>query len=630
MLALTIGPVFFLVSAQAPLMQRWYASDPQAGQPWALYAASNLGSFAGLLAYPLLAEPYLSLRQQSIGWSLGYAVLIGLVGLAAAARSGPAASDPPVDAQPAQPVAKGRVLLWLALAAVPSGLMLSTTTHLTTDLVAMPLLWVIPLGLYLLSFTVAFADWRLPARVISALAWLGVLTAGGLAMVSQGTGTLVPVIASMALLFLVCVALHSRLYDLRPEAGQLTYFYLVMSAGGVLGGLFTALIAPLVFDWVWEHPLLVLASALLLAPLAIADLRRLKGVDPDLAKLATLGLLAAAALMVWRLTVVNELADSGWWPQILAGGIALVGLALTPWRWLVVPLLLATMLAQGGIQTIKDSTAGLRTRSYFGIYTVRDYPERKMRNLAHGTTLHGQQSTDPVLRRMPLTYYGPGSGAGIAFANASRLFGPAARVGVVGLGTGSLACYRQNGQDWTFFEIDPAVLGYSRNRTFTYISDCAPTSRVVLGDARLELAKVRPASIDLLAIDAFSSDAIPIHLLTDEAFGVYERALAPRGVLLVHISNRFIDLEPVLSAIARKRGLTVRLRDDIPGGADETLFTASTWVAITRDPAQMKALEATAPALPWQDLKPPAERIWSDDHASILPYFRWNNFLRTP
>jgi hypothetical protein len=259
LLALSIGPVFFLVSAQAPLMQRWFSAHPEAGEPWPLYAASNLGSFGGLIAYPLLAEPLLSLQAQAWAWSAGYGLLLVLIWLSARSRRG---VQQPVSAEAAAaPVPKRRVLMWLALAAVPSGLMLSTTTHLTTDIFAMPLLWVIPLGIYLLSFVFAFADQRGAARVISAMAWPVLLGAGGLAMISQGSNGLVPVLVSVALLLFVCVALHARLYDLRPATGQLTYFYLIMSAGGALGGLFTALIAPLVFDWVWEHPLLVLAAA---------------------------------------------------------------------------------------------------------------------------------------------------------------------------------------------------------------------------------------------------------------------------------------------------------------------------------------------------------------------------------
>ena len=629
LLGLSVGPVFLLVSAQAPLMQRWFAADPGAGEPWALYAASNLGSFAGLVAYPLLAEPLLSLRAQSWSWAAGYALLVALVAAAAWARRAAPASHPALEAEAGEPIAGRRVLLWLALAGVPSGLMLSTTTHLTTDIFAMPLLWVIPLALYLLSFVVAFAENRLAARAITALAWPLVLVIGGLAMVSRGSSGLIAFAASLLLLFVLCVALHSRLYASRPPAARLTYFYLVMSAGGALGGVFTALIAPLVFDWVWEHPLLVLAAAALLPRSAAFDRRRLPGLTPEMIRVAMIAATGFVAFLLWQLLAVEPSRTVELTRWYLVAAIALCGLALAVWRPLGVLLLALVMLAQGGLATIDDSRAGLRQRSYFGIYTVRDYPDRNLRILSHGTTLHGQQSHDRVLRLMPASYYGPSSGAGIAFANAPALFGPHARIGVVGLGTGTLACYHRPGQDWRFFEIDPVALSYSRNRTFTYVADCAPDARVIIGDARLALAKVPRASFDLLAVDAFSSDAIPLHLLTDEAVGVYFDALAPGGVLLVHISNRYIELEPILSAIARKRGLAAAVRDDLPAGTGTDLFTASTWVALTRERATLDRLGASAPAFKWQPLAHPAPRVWSDDHASILPFIRWSNLLET-
>lgn len=626
LLALSIGPVFFLVSAQAPLMQRWYALHPQAGEPWALYAASNLGSFAGLIAYPLLVEPLLPLAVQGWAWSAGYLLLLGLIALSARARRGlPQLAEVP---PPHQRPALRRLLLWIALAAVPSGLMLSTTTHLTTDIFAMPLLWVIPLGIYLLSFVIAFADRRGPARAVSALAWLAVLSIGGLAMVSQGAQGLLPVLASVALLFFVCVALHARLYDLRPPAEGLTGFYLAMSLGGALGGLFTALVAPLAFDWAWEHPLLVFAAALLLPRPALLDWARRGDLAPALRFMALGGLVIAAGVLAKFLYDANAEVDRETAAIVLSGALAFVGLALVPWRVLALGVLGAAMLVQGGLQTIKDSRDGLRTRSYFGIYTVRDYPLEQQRTLAHGTTLHGRQSTDPAARCLPLTYYGPGSGAGIAFANASRLVPGRAMVGVVGLGTGSLLGYARPGQSWTVFEIDETVLDLSRQGKFTYLSGCAPGAQIVLGDARLKLAQVRPGTYDLLAIDAFSSDSIPLHLFTHEAFGVYLQALAPRGVLVVHISNRFIDLEPALAAAVKARGLHVAVREDSP--PDQNVWTGSTWVMITRDPARLDELAKLAPAMPFRPLKPPAPQLWTDDHASILPYVTWANFLGKP
>lgn len=624
LLALTIGPVFFLVSAQAPLMQRWFAADPNAGAPWALYSASNLGSFAGLIAYPLLAEPLMSVRNQAIGWSLGYGLLIVLVLLCARARREVAGQAVAAIEVTSLPVPGRRIALWLMLAAVPSGLMLSTTTHLTTDLVAMPLLWVIPLGIYLLSFVPAFADNRRAARLISALAWPVILIAGGFAMVSQGSVGLTPVIASIALLFFVCVALHGRMYDLRPDSDRLTQFYLVMSAGGALGGAFTALVAPVVFDWAWEHPLLVFAAAALLPIDSLADWRRLKGLDPQMAKLASIAVLIFAVFLLWLSFPLTVAADFGWKRWALAVGIAACGLLLVQMRGPVLLLLVATMLQQGGFQTLADTRDGLRSRSYFGIYTVRTYEDRNLRTLAHGTTLHGEQMLAAGSRRLPLTYYGPSSGAGMAFANATALFGANARLGVVGLGTGSLACYGMPGQSWHYYEIDPAVLEFSRNGTFTFIRDCAPQTKVVIGDARIELAKAPLGSFDLLAIDAFSSDAIPMHLMTNEAMGVYLDALSDKGLLLIHISNRFIELEPVLAAAVKSRGLAAAIRADNPPGVTE--YTPSSWVVIARNQARLDDLARLSPKTPLRPLSPPAARLWTDDHASILPYVQWQAF----
>jgi hypothetical protein len=628
LLALTIGPVFLLISAQAPLMQRWFAANPAAGQPWALYAASNLGSFTGLIAYPLLAEPLLSLKAQSWAWTAGYALLIGLVGLAALSRWRVAEAAPAFEAvwsEQGEAIGWRRIVLWLALAAVPSGLMLSTTTHLTTDIFAMPLLWVIPLGLYLLSFVVSFSDQRRVAWAVTVSTPFVMIVAGGMAMASRNTGTMGLALSSVLLLFVVCVALHTRLYDSRPEPRRLTLFYFVMSAGGALGGLFTALIAPLVFDWVWEHPILVLAAAALLPRQYLIDLRSMPGIDPRLRQLALAALLALAAFMIWQIYRLPFDESANQPRSLYALGVALVGVLIVPWRVPFVVMLLGLMLAQGGMDTLEASRDGQRSRSYFGVYTVRDAPERELRMLTHGTTLHGQQSTDPARRHDPTTYYGPTSGVGLALRNAEALYGSDARIGVVGLGTGTLACYKRSGETWRFYEIDPQVLDYSRRGTFTFLSDCAPGAKIVIGDARLELAKEPAGAFDVLAVDAFSSDAIPLHLLTDEAMGVYLDALSPRGLLLIHISNRFIGLEPALAAAAGRRGLWAMVRNDNP--ADSALLTGSVWVLMTRDPAVLAGMKTLSGDAKWSGLGEPAQRVWTDDHASILPYVKWRNVM---
>ena len=620
--ALSIGPVFFLVSAQAPLMQRWFSAHPSAGEPWALYAASNLGSFAGLIAYPLVFEPLLGVYIQAWAWSAGYAALLALIGLCAWARWGlQAATDEPAG-EAAEPIPARRIFQWLVLAAVPSGLMLSTTTHLTTDVFAMPLLWVIPLGLYLLSFVPAFADRRPFANAVTRVTPLALLLAGGFAMSSRGNGSLSLAFSGVILLFMVAVALHARLYDLRPPASRLTLFYLVMSAGGALGGLFTALLAPLWFDWVWEHPLLVLAAALLIPQSPLLGWMRMPGLTRSMILYAVAAIVVLAAFLGWQLWSLE--ADQ---PAMLALfftlAIAFCGVLVLGERIAFVAILGIVMLAQGGFQTLRLSLDGARTRSYFGVYTERNYPHKHQRVLMHGTTMHGMQFTD-ARRRVPTTYYGRTSGIGIAMSRASAMYGPAARIGVIGLGTGTLACWRAPGQRWTFFEIDQAVLDLSRRGLFTYLRDCAPDAAVRIGDARLEMAKLPAQSFDVIAVDAFSSDAIPLHLLTAEALQVYQRALSPDGLLMIHISNRYFELEPQLFAALGEQGWTARVLSDKPkrGGVS----TASVWVAATRDPA--KLAKVTAGRKDWKPLlEAPGTRPWTDEHASILSAVRWRNLV---
>ncbi|MCX7863514.1 MAG: fused MFS/spermidine synthase, partial [Novosphingobium sp.] len=266
-----------------------------------------------------------------------------------------------------------------------------------------------------------------------------------------------------------------------------------------------------------------------------------------------------------------------------------------------------------------------RTRSYFAVYTVMESPVRKLRMLVHGTTLHGEQSTDPARRKEPLTYYGETSGAALTLSMAPIFYGPSARIGVLGLGAGSLACLARPGQRWTFFEIDPVVLEYSRNGTFTFLQDCTPDARVVIGDARLKLAEFPEGSFDVLVADAFSSDSIPLHLITREAVGVYLRALADDGILLMHISNRFLELEPVIAAIARSHGLSAIVRNDNP--QDRAYLTPSSFVALSRNPERLRALAQAHAKAPWDPIEPAAPRVWTDNHASILPHVAWQKLL---
>ncbi|MBY0519860.1 MAG: hypothetical protein K2P79_05470, partial [Sphingomonas sp.] len=541
LLGMSIGPLFFAVSAQAPLLQRWFSVANPGRDPYALYAASNLGSFGGLIAYPLLVEPGLALQAQSNVWSAGYALVVLLViGCALILPRGKTAGAAATVVASA-PAGVRTIGHWILLAFVPSGMMLATTTYITTDIVAMPLLWVIPLGLYLLSFSIAFAGNRFLADVITRFAPLQILLFGGV-MVGGFQG--MPYFnagVALTLLLTISVALHTTMYRRRPAPDRLTGFYLAMSLGGALGGVFAALIAPVVFDWTWEFPLLVLAAGLLVPQeLVIEPIARLWRGDAQRRRILSLAVALATGLVI--VAAMRDMAafQAGQERGIAFGVIVAIGLFVLGQRLPYAIVLVGALIIFGGFQALMITLQGdARTRSYFGIYTVGG--DARVRQLSHGTTVHGTQLIGSRAReRTPTTYYVPGSGVGQAMQALGALYGPRARVGVVGLGAGTLACYAQPGQDWRFYEIDPAIVRIARDTgQFSFLGRCLPSPRIVIGDARINLATERPDSLDLLALDAFSSDSVPMHLMTREAFASYDRVLAPNGLLLVHISNRF-------------------------------------------------------------------------------------------
>ncbi len=619
LLLASIGPLFFVVSAQAPLIQRWFAQSGQ-GDPYPLYAASNVGSFAGLLSYPLIVEPLLPVAMQSLGWSLGYVLLAGLV-IACAARL-PRAAEPGESDARSPAIAGGEMLRWIILAAIPSGLMLSTTLHLTTDIVAMPLLWVLPLGLYLLSFSIGFASNRTAATVLTRFAPFSLLAAGcGVFADSTDWDLLILGVATVNL-FVVSVALHGAMFDRRPAPDRLTAFYLAMSIGGAAGGLFCALIAPLIFDWTYEYPILMVAAALAIVPRAIfaraARLWRRAG--------------SATIIVVALLLIAISLTGQGFFglpqskQQSMIAALILIGVALSAMshRLVFAAALMALMLSMGGWGKLRLSAVeGAMTRSFFGIYSLRERPGARV--LVHGTTIHGVQNRGSAEReRMPTSYYAPESGVGLVMSRASALFGPGARIGAVGLGAGTLACYAQPGQRWRFYEIDPVVEDIARDaRRFTFLSRCLPDAKIAIGDARLVLATEPAASRDILIVDAFSSDSVPMHLLTREAFAIYARIVGEEGLVLVHISNRFLDLERVVAGSAP--GWSIQRRDYRPDQAQaKASATASDWIAMSRSPATIARMLAATGPKNWRTVSPyPGFTPWTDDHASILPIVKW-------
>jgi len=614
LLLTSVGPLFFAISAQSPLIQRWFGAAKPGANPYALFAASNLGSFGGLLAYPVLVEPLMSVSAQRLLWTSGYALLVLLVVACAALlpQSGSARPDAPVKAAPSKRMA----LRWTILAAIPSGLMLSTTSHLTTDIIAMPMIWVFPLALYLLTFTIAFSE-RNSITALVQRCFPIVLTAGAVTAFGSGLMPLVSALLSLALLFIVGVTLHRVLYDSRPDAVHLTRFYLCTSLGGVLGGAFCALIAPSIFDWVYEHPLLIFAAAVLAPQRAIfGKFGRLwtdKVRAPKIARRFVLTLavlvIAASELLFWD--------QPSWVRTVAVEAMALAALFATGQRTLFAMAIAAIMLGSGASRLYSSVATDTSIRSYFGVYQIAK--DDRSHTLVHGTTEHGLQLRSAEALTTPTTYYAEGSGVASALKVTSSIFGPDARIAVIGLGAGTLACYKQPAQTWRFYEIDPAIVEIAENpEMFSFLSRCSPGVSVDVGDARLILSTERLQPHDVLVVDAFSSDAVPAHLLTVEAFHIYRQRLSDDGLLLVHITNRFIDLEPVLAAAAATGGWHSARRKYYPDPAAAAKgASASDWVALSQSPASIAKLEETGG---WTKLRQrPGFSPWTDDYGSVLP-----------
>ncbi len=638
LLAVAVGLPFFAVAATSPLLQAWFATTghPAARNPYVLYTASNLGSVLALLGYPAVVEPTLRLAAQSRLWSLGYAGLVALVAACAVgvwratgAGSRGAAGPPAIGARlpaaaprteagvPAPPPpGRARRARWVLLAAVPSSLMLSVTTYLGTDIAAIPLLWVVPLALYLLTFILVFGRRRrVPHRFWVEALPLALLPAV-LVLVARANEPLAMVLLAHLLAFFVAAMVcHGELAADRPDPSHLTGFYLWLALGGVLGGAFTALAAPVVFTGIVEYPLVLVAVTLLPArPRAAWEGRGRRELD------IVLPLMMGGTL----LAVIRGLEGSCLGPGAIgpAVGTLTLGCVFFARRPLRFSLALAVLLVAGSAYRGAEGQLLHAERSFFGVSRVSRDPDGQYHLLMHGTTLHGMQALEPARRREPLTYYHASGPVGDVFAALDRLAERRA-VAVVGLGAGSLACYGRPGARWTFYEIDPAVLRIASDpRHFSFLHDCPPRVFVRLGDARLVLAGAPDAAYDLIVLDAYSSDAPPLHLITLEAVRLYLSKLAPGGVLLFNVSNRHLRLAPVLGALARAAGLVARARDDAAVGPAERARgkTESHWIVMARRVEDLGAL-ATDPR--WSSVAPADGAPWTDDFASLLTAFRW-------
>ena len=580
-LTTTVGLPFVLMAATSPLVQSWYARAFPGRTPYRLFALSNLASMLALLSYPTLLEPWLGTHRQSLLWSAAYAIwallLIVCAGLVTRLASSSANAMPErlasEDAAPREragepAVSWPQLASWVGLAALGSLLLIAVTNHLTRDVAAIPLLWVAPLAVYLLTFIVSFQEPRWLTRQV--LAGCGVTSLAGYCALTlhgllpgaddRSLPVTVQIAALCAVLAFACLFCHGTLVRLKPGPRALTRFYLSVSLGGALGSMLIGLAAP-------------------------ALLR----VDLDF----EIGMLACAAVLAWR--------THGSRPGLALGALG---------------LLLAGSAAWLETRDYLEDTV-LARRNFYGALRVQQWNAGRAgtaRSLSNGAILHGTQFFAPDARRRPTEYYAEGSGVGRALAVLQRE-GVPRRLGVIGLGVGTLAAYGRPGDVIRFYELNPAVLAIARSE-FTYLKDSAAHIDVSLGDARLSLEREPPQRFDLLVVDAFSSDAIPVHLLTREALATYLRHLAPQGIIAFHTSNRYVDLLPVVEGLAEAYGLAARV---VESDLEDTFNTSSSWVLVTRDAHWLEAPQIKpAAAL----ITTHGARVWTDDFSDLIEYLR--------
>ncbi len=630
-LVLLVGLPAFILTTTTPLLSGWFhaARGERQPDPYWLYALSNAGSLLALLAYPLLIEPRLGLSTQRGIWAVGYAALVVLIaraalratpGVGARRRAYLPTSDGPAPAAAEIAIDWTRRIRWLLLAAVPSGLLLAVTNFIATDLVSAPMLWVIPLAIYLTSFIVAFSPLGRRIVGLAATAAPAMVTLMWVPYASTSLWPILAVLAAQLIAFaVIATGLHGRLAQDRPDPTHLTEFYLILSTGGALASAFVAVIAPAFFPDIWEYPILLVGALVALVLIVGTPSRpRIAGAGLDFRPfLAGFGrrvvpYAIGAALLVFLLVTADfEVIEPGIW---LAIGGLILAVGGRPWV-LTVGTTLVLVLATFA----PNLSTEFRARSFFGVTEVvrRD---GEIMVLMNGTTVHGSQWIDPARRHTPTTYYGARGPAGDIFAvGADSSASHPKKIGIVGLGAGTLAAYMDNWMSMTYFEIDPVVIRVAQDPAFfTYLSDAPGRPDIVEGDARLSLAAQPDGRYDLLVLDAFSSDAIPVHLLTVESISDELRTLSPDGVIAFHISNRHYELAPAITAALRDLGLTALER---AGGGDEAAradgLLPSRWLAASRRGEHLDAFRA----LGWHDVTP-AVHPFTDDYADLLSYLR--------
>jgi len=618
--AMSIGLPFFALAANSPLLQAWFArtDHPAAKDPYFLYAASNVGSFLALLAYPTVIEPLVRLSDQTRFWSAGFVVLILLIAscgvLLRRAPAWPQGAQADGDADAAAPAPTWRDAgSWVALAAVPAGLLVAVTAHISTDVAAVPLLWVLPLALYLATFVIVFArrpiipHWLVVN--VQPLFILGLVAV----LIFEPVKVMVGLIAIHIAVFFVCALMcHGELARRRPAARHLTSFYMWMSAGGMIGGIAAGLAAPYLFDWIAEYPILIALAVLCRPGLALPQSRG--------DRVIFFGAIAAAMLALVAFQMFNVEIDESIYNVVV---IALLVVTVLFWRD---PLPFAAIIAFVllGNHFIIEANGARTVRSFFGVAKITESTDGRFRLLSHGTTLHGGQrirdaNGDPLTGRPdPIMYYYDGSALAQVLDAARKSEGASISYAVIGLGAGTLACRAEPNDTVHYYEIDPAIIRLAHDpELFTFLSECRPDVPIILGDARLTLADAPDASYDAIIVDAFSSDAIPIHLMTREAMAIYLQKLKPHGIVAIHVSNRHLELASVVAGIAAANGAVTRVNDggDATENDAEYMFIGTVAVVARSD----EDFGPIANSQFWERQEPdPNQWVWTDDYSNIV------------
>ncbi len=626
LLSIAVGLPFLILSASAPLFQNWFSLSGarRARDPYFLYAASNFGSLVGILGFPLIVEPRVALARQAWLWTGGYVVLILLVAAGSAlVWRQISAKNTEAHKTPTNSTSLPR-WWWLLLAAVPSSLLQSVTTYITTDLASVPLLWVIPLGLYLITFIIVFSRRRvIPPRLMIFCQPLALLALVIVAFWFPETGLWWLLTLNLVVLFVTAMVCHGELVRLRPPADRLTEFYLIIAAGGVIGGLFNLILVPLLFNSLVEYPIGLVVAGLVVP--ATKTLRTRSEWAGDLGVPAAVGGVLIGILWAAHIGLGIAFGRQETAGLAIVAGIVVYICSRRPLRFgLGLAVLIISGLYANSLEKRHDWQTAYAHRNFFGILRVQTHPQYNWVRMKHNTTSHGLQIRDPKWRRVPTLYYSSGGPIGDVFRCLPSA--PSGRkVAVAGLGAGTLAAYAAPSDNWIFYEINPAVVQFASDpKRFTYLGESKAKIEVILGDARLAMKKAPKNYFDVILLDAFTSDSIPVHLLTREAIRLYLSKLAPHGLLVFHISNRHFDLVSLLTSLAADRQLAGLWTLHHPSlqARVSTAALSSNWVVLARSPADLGCLASLAHWRGMDDGEARLPRSWTDDYSNILEYLR--------